>query len=161
MKVGNVLKYGILSGLFAVSACKKTPYVLKPAAEVPARMENKINLLKMQTNYILKDKRYEYFGKDTLEITDDIYNGIRLYMRKMDQVAEKNTPKTKTGHHLENQMIPKTGGGFDIIPIMKNDYSPNYINQKAVITSNDVFTRNGEDIYVPVEYCGIPNPELK
>jgi hypothetical protein len=75
-------------------------------------------------------------------------------MASLDKKAQKRSPKVKTGMHLENLMLPKTGGGFEIIPVMKPTMEPKYKDTKAVITSADVFTKNGKDMYIPVEYYG-------
>ena len=75
----------------------------------------------------------------------------------MNTIADKQTPKVKTGQHLENIMLPKSGGGFDIIPVMKNDYTKKYKNQKAIITDVEIYSRTGKDLYIPVQYYGQTN----
>lgn len=161
MKVGKIAKIGILSGLVSLCSCSKQQKVFYPAQNVPQRVINKINSLNLQTNIIKRDSRYKFFGKDTLEITEDVFDGTRVYLNKLNKEAQKNTPKVKTGMHLENHIVPKTGEGTDIIPVMKPTYEPVYVNQKTVISSSDVFTRSGDDYYVPVEYYGMPNPKIK
>ena len=40
-------------------------------------------------------------------------------------------------------------------------YTDNFIDTKTVIMSKKMFTKNNEDIYIPVQYYGNPNPKLK
>ena len=42
------------------------------------------------------------------------------------------------------------------IPKLRQIYEDVYKNAKAVISSTKIFTRNNKDMYVPVEYYGIP-----
>ena len=137
MKISKILKTGIIGGLISLStaSCKKTSPRFYPIKDAPKGMVNQINLIKWETGKVLRNSQYKCFGKDTLEITKDVFNGTHAYMKKMNDKAIKQTP----------------------LKILE----PIYINQKTVVTSSDIFTKNGEDIYVPVEYYGIPNPKLK
>ncbi len=161
MRIGSIIKTGILSGVMAIgtSGCQKTPF--KPMMSAPKNVTQKVDSLIKESEKITKDTSYIFYGKDTLELTDKFVKNTPEYMKDMLKKAEKSTPKVKTGQHLENQMFPKTGGGFDIIPVMKNDYTPIYTNQKVVVKSDSLFTRDGKDIYIPVEYYGKNNPKLQ
>ena len=160
MRVGSIIKTGIVSGMMAISAgCQKTPY--KPMMSAPKNVTQKVDSLIKESEKIAKDTSYIFFGKDTLELTEKFIKNTPKYLKNMLKRAEKNTPRVKTGQHLENTMFPKTGGGFDIIPVMKNDYSPVYTNQKVVVKSDSLFTKDGKDMYLPVEYYGQKNNNLK
>lgn len=159
MRVGSIVKTGIVSGLMAISTgCQKAPF--KPMLSVPKNVTQKVDSLIKESEKVTKDTSYIFYGNDTLELTDKFVKNTPEFLQKLNKKAVKNTPKVKTGQHLENQMIPKRGGGFDIIPVMKTDYSPAYTNQKVVIKSPSIYTRDGKDMYVPVEYYGKNNPEL-
>ena len=157
MKVGKILKFGIISGLMSLSSasCQKTADKFYPAKNIKSGIINRINIIKWQTHRILQDSSYKYYGNDTLEITNEIFNGTRAYINKLNKIAEKSTP-----NHGKNLKFTKEGTSKKI-DTSKDTFIPKYIKQKTVIKSDDVFTRNGEDVYVPVEFYGIPNPKLQ
>ncbi|MCR5265106.1 MAG: hypothetical protein K6E29_00755 [Cyanobacteria bacterium RUI128] len=161
MRIGSIIKTGVLSGLISasVSGCKKAPF--REMTTVPQNVVQKVDSMVKASESITKDTSYIFYGNDTLELSDKFVRNTPEFIRKMNKKAIKNTPKEKVGQHLENLMIPKRGGGFDIIPTMKTDYAPIYVEQTAVVKSPTVFTRDGKDMYIPVEYYGKKNPEIK
>lgn len=161
MRIGSIIKTGVLSGLISMSVtgCKKAPF--KPMTSVPAKVTQKVDSLVKEADKITNNTSYIFYGNDTLEITNNFVTDTPEFIKKMDKKAVKNTPKEKVGQHLENLMIPKRGGGFDIIPTMQTDYAPRYVEQTAVVKSPSIFTRDGKDMYIPVEYYGKKNPEIK
>jgi len=163
MKIGKILKVGILGGLISLSSasCKKASSGYIPAQNIPQGIAKRVELIRWQTHRIVQDSSYKYYGKDTLEITEDIFNGTRAYLNKLNKIAEKKTPDIWTGAKLIRETIIENNGKRNEIQLLKDIYIPRYINQKAVIKSTDVFTHNGENIYVPVEFYGIPNPKLQ
>ena len=156
MRISGIVKTSLIAFTVAgISACKKLPY--KSVEAIPLTVSSKLNLLHHKTQNIKRDTTYHFFGYDTLEINNKFYSNIREYIKEINESAVKNTPKTKVGKHLERQMIPKRGGGFDQIFVWKNDYKPDYKEQKAVVVSDSVYTTNGSDYYIPVEYYGRKN----
>jgi len=156
MRISKIFKMSFIGLMtFSATSCKKDSY--KIVEQVPFNISSKVDLLRHKTSGIIKDASYKCYGYDTLEISKDFYSNQKKYIEYLNKQAQKKTPKTKRGKHLENQMIPKTGGGFELIPVWKSDYKNDYIEQKAVIKSKNIFTTNGNDLYIPVEYYGIPN----
>lgn len=157
MRITKIINTSILGSLIAASvfSCKKAPY--QEVQEIPKRTSEKINLIKYKTGKTLKDSSYQLYGYDTVEINRDFYSNQPEFLNDLTKVAIKKTPKTEVGKHLEVQMIPKRGGGFEQIPVWKKDYKPNYKDQKIVVTSDKIFTTDGEDFYLPIEYYGREN----
>ena len=156
MKVSKLAGIGMISCILSsgVSSCKKASYKLVERNEVPKEIVYKLDSLSDKSKVMTDNKTYSLFGYDTVEITKKFSDNTSEYMASLNKKAQKKTPKIKTGMHLENLMIPKTGGGFDIIPVMKPTMEPKYTETKAIINSTDVFTKNGKDMYIPVEYYG-------
>lgn len=158
MKIGNIIKTGILCTIAANTlSCTKQPLRKIPQNEVPKELVKKLDSISNESKKVLNDTTYHFFGNDTLKISDEIYTNPPKYVKFMNTIADKQTPKVKTGQHLENIMLPKSGGGFDIIPVMKNDYTKKYKNQKAIITDVEIYSRTGKDLYIPVQYYGQTN----
>jgi len=161
MRVGNVFKTGIISGMmsFCTTSCKKAPYKAVQKSNIPTELVTKLDSLSQESKKILNDTTYRFFGYDTLEINNKLINKTEDFVRGLDKKAKKNTPKVKVGEHFENLMIPKRGGGFDIIPTMKTDYEPAFKDQKVVLKSDSLYTTDGKNLFVPAEYYGRKNPK--
>ena len=162
MKVSQIIKTGIISTMLVsgVTSCKKVPFSHVQKTNLPKEVTGKLDSLSLITQKIKNDKTYYHFGNDTLEITDKLTKKPAEYLKKLNNQAIKNTPTVKTGTHTEIQMIPKTGGGFTQIFVVKPTKEPKYIEQKAVINPENIYTRDGKDYYVPVEYYGKHNPKI-
>lgn len=156
MKVSKIIKAGIIGSLLSVSvsSCKKAPYKLVEKNNIPKEIVQKIDSLVKESEKVSEDKTYTFFGNDTLEITGKLVKSTPEYLKSLNKTANKKIPKIKTGMHLENLMIPKSGGGFNIIPVMKPTMEPKYSEAKSVISSSEIYSRNGKDLYVPVKYYG-------
>lgn len=157
MRITKIINTGIIGSLIAASvfSCKKAPY--KELSNIPKTTSEKVDLIKYRTGKILKDKSYKFYGYDTVEINRDFYSNQHEFLKSLTKTAIEKTPKTQIGKHIKIQMIPKRSGGFDQIPTWKKDYKPNYKDQKVVVTSDKIFTIDGEDMYLPVEYYGKEN----
>ena len=154
MRIQRVLNTGILGTMLvcSVCSCEKKPYY--EMSEVPYDVKSKMDLIRHNTTDILRDTSYHTYGYDTVKINKDFYHDKQKYLESLTQKAIKQTPKTEIGKHIEIQMIPKRGGGFDQIPVLKKDYKPDFKDQRPVIQSNKVFTTDGKTLYIPVEYYG-------
>jgi hypothetical protein len=157
MRITRIINTGMIGGLIAagVFSCKKAPY--QEIQDVPKYTSEKIDLIKYKTGKILKDSSYSFYGYDTVEINRDFYSNQHEFLKSLTKTAIEKTPKTQIGKHIKIQMIPKRGGGFDQIPTWEKDYKPNYKDQKVVVKSDKVYTTDGEDMYIPIEYYGRKN----
>ena len=159
MNISKIIGAGIVGGILSAggSSCKKVPFQPISKSAVSKEIINKVDSLSAAAKKI--DKTYQIFGYDTLEINSNLTKKTDKYINYLNKQAQKHTPKVKTGTHTEIQMIPKTGGGFEQIPVVKPTMEQKYINQKTVISSSEFYTRDGKDLYIPVEYYGQPNPK--
>lgn len=158
MRINKITNCVLASALMtATTSCSKKPFKLMPKDKISPIIERKIDSLTRQTNEILKDTTYKYFGKDTLRLSDTEASTKQI-QKKMDRIAKEKDESVVVGSHL--YMMPVcTGKSTTLIPQWCNDYAKAHINQKAVIKDTKVFTTNSTDIYIPVEYYGQINPK--
>ncbi len=158
IKINKITNYVVASALITAStSCSKKPLRQMSKDRIPAIVERKIDSLAKQSNEILKDTTYKYFGKDTLRLSDTQVSAKQL-QKKMDKIAQKQDESVVVGSHL--YMMPVcTGKSTTLIPQWCNDYAKAHINQKAIIKDTKIFTKDSTDMYIPVEYYGQINPE--
>ena len=158
MKISRLFGLGVLGGVMSVSgaiqSCKKAPLRLVERADAPKEIVHKADSLVKDMQKISKDPSYIFFGRDTVEITGLLKESSEDYVNSLNKRAQRRTPKVKKGTYIDNMLFPKSGGGYDVIPITKPIYAPIYNESKAVISSAEIYTRTGKDLYVPVEYYG-------
>ena len=158
MRINKITNCMLASALITASAsCSKKPFKQMSKDKIPPIVERKIDSLAKQSEEILKDTTYKYFGKDTLCLSDTLASTRKL-QNKMNKIAKEKDESVVVGSHL--YMTPVcTGKSTTLIPQWCNDYAQAHINQKARIKETKIFTTDFTDMYVPVEYYGQINPE--
>ena len=161
MRIKNIIMSGIVIGSgILTSACKKVPFQEISRNNLPKHITEKIDSIAIESRKILDNPQYEKFGEDTLNLTGDFYKNTEIFIKELNRTAQSKTPKTCTSHYTIMQPI-YTSKSTILVPQTHSIYEDNYINQKVVINSDKVFSKNGKDLYIPVEYYGIPNPKIK
>lgn len=156
MRIRNIILTSLIAGSqFAVSSCKKAP--LKPMSEklIQPIVTQKIDNIAKETQNILKNSKYKKFGEDTLELTKDFLVKPKDFIDQINQSATRHIPEECVATYTVLTPI-YNGKSIKTIPQLKRVYEDTYKNAKAVISSTKIFTRNNEDMYIPVEYYGIP-----
>lgn len=156
MRIRNIIISSLIAGSqFAVTSCKKAP--LRPMAEnaIQPIVTQKIDSIAKETQKILQNSKYQKFGEDTLELTKDFLSNPKDFVDKINKLATVHSPEECVGSRTVMRHI-HNGKSIRTIPQIKHIYEDTYKNAKAVINSTKIFTRNNKDIYVPVEYYGIP-----
>lgn len=152
------IKTSLTGALLALSvACthNKMPYVEMPRENMsPATIKN-INDLTEKSKSITQDSRYVKYGEDTLEITNKSLKKTAAFQKKLNTIASAHVEQIVTSMYLKP--VPY---GKSIVMVPKYNYSPKYTNPIAIVKP-PILTRDSLDMYVPVEYYGIPNPKLK
>ena len=158
MRINKIANCILASALMtATTSCSKKPFKLMPKDKISPIIERKIDSLTRQTNEILKDTTYRYFGKDTLRLSD-IQASTKQLQKKMDKRAKEKDKSVVVGSHMV--MVPiYTGKRTTLMPQWHNDYAKIHINQKAIVKDTKVFTTDSTDIYITVEYYGQINPK--
>ncbi len=156
MRIRNIILTSLIAGSqFAVTSCRKAP--LQPMSEkyIQPVVTQKIDSIAKETQKILQNSKYQKFGEDTLELTKDFLSNPKNFVDKMDKYAAVHTPEVCVGAYTEMIQV-HNGNSITTLPQLKQIYADVYKNAKAVISSTKIFTRNNKDMYVPVEYYGIP-----
>ena len=156
MRIRNIILTSLIAGSqFAVTSCKKAP--LRPMAEnaIQPVVTQKIDSIAKETQKILQNSKYQKFGEDTLKLTKDFFSNPKKFVDNMNKFAAVHSPEECVGAYTEMIQI-HNGNSITTIPKLRQIYEDVYKNAKAVISSTKIFTRNNRDMYVPVEYYGIP-----
>ena len=156
MRIRNIILKSLIAGSqFAVTSCKKAPYQPMSEKYIQPVVTQKIDSIAKETQKILQNSKYQKFGEDTLELTKDFFSKPRNFVDKMNESATAHIPEQCVG--INTVMMPVSCGKTTIIiPQSQPIYEDVYKNAKTVISSTKIFTRNNKDMYVPVEYYGIP-----
>ncbi len=158
MKIRSLFMAGVLT--MGVNSCKKAPYQEMSEKYIPQIVTERVDSIALESKKILKDSSYIKYANDTIELTKDFFNKPAKFVKRLNNSAESNIPQTSTGSYTT--MIPVVSGKTTImVPQVHNIYEDNFLNTKTVINSTKIFTRDNSNMFVPVEYYGIPNPKLK
>lgn len=156
MRIRNIILTSLIAGSqIAVTSCKKAP--LRPMAEksIQPVVTQKIDSIAKETQKILQNSKYQKFGEDTLELTKDFLSNPKDFVDEINKSASLHIPEECVGSYTVMRQI-YNGKSTITIPQIQHIYEDTYKNAKAVISSTKIFTRDNTDMYVPVEYYGIP-----
>lgn len=156
MRVRNIILTSLIAGSqLAVTSCKRAPLRPMPEKQIQPIVTQKIDSIAKETQKILKISEYQKFGQDTLELTKDFLSNPKKFVAKINKSATRNTPEECVGSYTVMTQI-YNGKSTITIPQIRHIYEDEYKNAKAVISSTKIFTRDNKDMYMPVEYYGIP-----
>lgn len=162
MRLGNLLKTGVLSAALSTSAvsCQKAPLREMPAKYVTETVANRLDSIASETQRVLADTNYKCFGYDTIELTKEFFKNPAKFIKKMNNKAVQKTPSTCVGVYTTT--IPVSTGKITVLTTQVHSiYEDDFLKPKAIIRSPKIFTRDSVDMYVPTEYWGKPNPKVK
>jgi len=160
MRISNSIKTAALSIMISgFSACERKPFKELPKKYVPELVQTKIDSLSKTSQRVLKDTTYKCFGKDTLLFCKKSEPDCDMFVKEMNEHAKRKSGKSAVNSYTV--LVPMYNGKRTMwIPQVRHDYEYNYLKQQTVIRDTKLFTTDSTDIYVPVEYYGIPNPKL-
>ena len=150
------IKIGIIGGLAYLASllCGKEskPYCEIDTKYVPQVIIDGVNAIYSKPSNLLADTTYHLFGYDTIQVSTKDMNNLNKFSEKMDRVAKIKSPKIAVGTETF-----KTPYGF----YFKTVYKDKFINQKTLLSSNKIYTKDSTDYYVPVKFFGQYNSNLK
>ena len=158
----NLLKVGVLSSVFSfgLPACQKAPLKELPVERISPIALNRVDSFISESKKLMQADKYQSYGKDTIKLTDDFFNKPKDFFRKLHKKAGSETPRVVVRTYTV--MVPSVVHKWRVVePQTRHEYAKKFVEPKAVILSNKFFTRGSVDSYIPVEYVGVPNPELK
>ena len=161
----RIVKNLALTGTFLVGAlsmisCKNKPFKELDTNLIPPIVIETVDSFSHESLPITENSNYLKFGEDTLEFKKSYLTDKKTFFEDFNNSSKRNVPRTKTGQYTT--MLPlHTGKSTIFIPQTHFIYTDNFIKTKTVIMSKKMFTKNKEDLYIPVQYYGIQNPKLK
>ena len=117
----------LLAGIYACTRPSDLNYKEISKNQINPNVIDHVSMLKQNSQDIVNNPKYECIGKDTIELTPEIYRNYDEYLSKLNQ-----------------------------IPIDKSK-DTTHNNLRTVLNSDKMYTNSGLDLYVPVEYYGQPN----
>lgn len=124
-----------------------SPYLTKKSVEL-------LDSFCRKSKEILSDTSYVKCGVDTIPLPAYLETQFDRFERTIQQSIQKSVPKsvvdsveTKTYYPSMHQYLKHT----------KYVYADDYKNVVPVIDNSKYYTTSGYNVYVPVEYYGIPS----
>ena len=131
MNITRIAKGTTLGAAFVLAslhACQ-APVIYKEIGKERVNPEviTKIDAMMENSKSIINNPNYECIGRDTVEITTEMYKNYDEYLAKLNKIA---IDRSKNSTHN------------DIV---------------TVLNSDKMYTDSGLDVYIPVEFYGKPN----
>ena len=154
----------------STSSCmqKAGGYVDMPQNLIDPVVREVVNNVVTATRKSIPDSTYKCFHKDTLYFHRDLIkkNGEAYMLDKLHEKAIQAVDSTT--HETIPVVVPrkkKVGkdGERVIVDLIEKEIpirSADHLDPRAVIASDKILTRDSVNIYLPVEYYGVPNSEL-
>lgn len=163
MKIQGLLKTLVLSTSVLLSSCKNRPLVECSEKMISPVLKTQIDSIAKESQKVLNDTAYKCFHKDTLFLTKSAKDKIAIskFVTRMNELAKQNVDSTVVDVITTKRPIWHSGFSCSyIVDFREHEHiikAANYLNPKAVIKSDKLFTRDSASIYIPVEFYGIPN----
>ena len=160
--MNKFLKIGLLSSTLSLGlpSCQKAPLKEVATAQIPPIALNRVDSFISESKKVLLNTKYQTFKKDTVKITKDFYANPIEFFKNLNKEAKSETPRVVVRTYTV--MVPSVVHKWRVVePQTRHEYAKKFVEPRAVIQSNKFFTRDSVDLYVTVEYVGIPNPELE
>ena len=159
--VKNIKTLALSSLLLAgASSCVQKPYVEMPNKNVSEEVTKTLDSLVQETSKIKADTSYVFYGRDTLLLWSDVASKQKRYLQNINNEAKSKTPNTVVDRKIV--LIPtRVGNSTTMRQHVRVVRKPDFIENKAVVSSNKILTRDSVAMYIPVEYYGKHNPEVK
>ena len=160
-RIINLKNIALSSLLLAgTSSCIQKPYVEMPKENISTEIQSSLDSLVNETSKIKSNANYKLYGRDTLLLWNDFNKKPARYMKNINQKAADNVPNTVVDK--KTVLIPSKIGNTTVMrQHVKVIRKPDYIEVKAVIPETRILTRDSTVMYIPVEYYGKNNPEVK
>lgn len=155
----------MLIGAFALStsliSCnRERSYKELNKEDVPIEFKEAIDSFVHENKDIPENPNFVKYGEDTLRFEKFYLYDTPRFRRDLEKMAQKNMPKTCVGS--KKDLVPIFNGKTVVLRAKKrNIYEYHYVNNKAVVVSDKLFTQRGRDIHIPIQFYGEPNPKLK
>ena len=146
----------LITGSLGSTSCIRQPFKELNKNLVPRPIVEVVDSCARKSIKSIENPSFVKYGEDTIEFKDYYLQNKQFFGKWLNRLSWYKCPQTQTG---TKRSLHATGGG--VMFSRRAKYTNNFVDTKAVIKSDKFFTTDGEDIYIPVQYYGIPNPKLK
>lgn len=162
--INNLIRFTTAAAVItATGGCAKRSYKEMPKHLIPNVVKQKVDSLKIESEKILKDTTYKYYGKDTLHLSLMDGGGatnVKELQKQLNDIAKRNDKRFVESSYT--YMMPISNGKTTTLyPQVGYNYADVHINQKALVKDAKIFTTDSTNMYIPVEYYGQINPKYK
>ena len=155
------IRAGALSALLMLSAagCKKSAPVLKPLPYdyVAQKVINNIDAIRHKTVSVIENPDYVLLGRDTVALNKDFLLHPEKFLVEQNKKLSKKFMDQVKGEWKSDYISTPDGGAYIFAP----DYYYKYVDKTTAVRSNNIYTTDSTDMFIPVEYYGKINPEAK
>ncbi len=160
MRINNLSKIVGISAIAATTTgCVRKPLKPMPQELISTEITHKMDSLSKETQKILNDTTYKFYGYDTLRINKDFAENPQYFQQKMASKAKNADKIVKTGQYTKLEPI-FFNNKMMLYPKTHYIEEKEHTEHKAVITKPAILTTDSTDMYVPVEYYGKINPKV-
>lgn len=151
----NFLKasaFATMLGL-GVSSCHKSQIKEVSSNQVPEKIRAEISAISKTQERFANNHKYKNFDKDTIKIDEKILSNKDEFIKNITKSAEDKIDKFV--YDTMNIIVSSNGRVFSRVA---KSYAPCYIDAKSVINKDKYYKNKDGDVFIIVDYYGIPNP---
>lgn len=151
----NSYKAAVFAVLLTAGACKKSvSYTPLQRSSVSSETVRVLDSLRNEGKKITSNPDFVHLGADTLKLNKNFDKNPDRFMQNAERILNDK--------YNDKVLILNNDAVYDNVKRIgaKTEYDM-YINKTAVISGYDLYTKDSKTIYVPVEYYGQQNPEVR
>ena len=159
MRINSLSKIiGITTIAAAAVGCTRKPLKPMPQELIPTEITHNLDSLSKESQRILNDTTYKFYGNDTLRLNKDFAENPQYFQRKIDSKAKKADKTVKMGKYTKLEPM-FFNNRMMLYPKTHYIEEKGHIEHKAVIKNPQILTTDSINMYIPVEYYGKINPK--
>ena len=152
----NIFKTGICAAMMAATvvgcAPKRQKLVPMPKEYVSQKLVQSVNSLYKEGTAVKYNTKNVLLDRDTVKLDRDFVRDPDSFYRSTNSFLSQNYNET---------ICPEDEGFAGKGYFDTQNYYDKYINKQAIVSGKNLYTTDSIDVYVPVEYYGEINPEIK
>ena len=160
MKINNLKTLSLSVLLASATACTHKSFKPMPQEYIPCGIKESVDSFSKESQNILKDTSYKCYGYDTVKITPKDVRSISDFGKKLDSKAKEKDKSVITKSYTVMEPV-FFNNKMHLYPQVKHKYEKEHMEQKGIIKDVTFLTTDSTDIYIPVEYYGKDNPNVK
>lgn len=159
MRINSLAKIVGITAIAATTAgCVRKPLKPMPQELISTELTHKMDSLSKESQKILNDTTYKFYGYDTLRINKDFVENPQYFQQEIDSNAKKADKTVRTGQYTKLEPL-FYNNKMMLYPKTHYIEEKGHMEHKAVIKNPQILTPDSINMYVPVEYYGKINPK--